>query len=119
MSRSASGSRRPGTALKTGVEFRLGADGSLKQNFKLQPSRPITGLVVDAAGKPVAKGRGVRRHPDRADSGCPTTGTTRTFTDAAGRSSSPIPASRGLVVAKTDAGVALASSRPTAPTPAR
>ena len=40
---------------QTGPEFRVGDDTSRTQDFRLQPSPPVAGVVLDAAGRPVAK----------------------------------------------------------------
>ena len=37
-----------------GPEFRLGDDSPRTQEFRLQPSPPITGIVLDPAGQPLA-----------------------------------------------------------------
>jgi protocatechuate 3,4-dioxygenase beta subunit len=44
----------PGYRSQDGPEFRVGDDASRRQDFRLQPSPPIAGLVRDQAGRPVA-----------------------------------------------------------------
>ncbi len=45
----------PGYRTQDGPEFRVGDDSNRTQIFRLQPSRPVTGLVVDVNGKPAPK----------------------------------------------------------------
>src|SRR5262249_39482321 len=45
----------PGYRTQDGPEFRVGNDTSRTQDFRLQPSPPITGIIRDAARKPAAK----------------------------------------------------------------
>src|SRR5262249_21629097 len=42
-----------GYRTQDGPEFRVGEDAARTQDFRLLPSRPLTGTVVDAGGQPV------------------------------------------------------------------
>ena len=42
----------PGYRTQDGPEFRAGKDAGHKEDFRLTPSRPIAGVVVDTAGRP-------------------------------------------------------------------
>jgi RNA polymerase sigma factor (sigma-70 family) len=91
----------------TGPEFRVGDDAGRKQEFRLQPSRPITGRVVDAAGNPAAKAEVVFATP--TDPARNANGDNHlSITDAAGRFEFPDPGEPWSVIAQTDAGVAIA-----------
>ncbi|QJW97022.1 sigma-70 family RNA polymerase sigma factor [Frigoriglobus tundricola] len=97
----------PGYRTQDGPEFRVGEDAGRKQDFRLTPSRPITGVVVDAAGKPARKAEVLLATPteqvrlSRDDNH-------RAFTDASGRFEFPDPGEPWAVIARTDAGFALA-----------
>jgi RNA polymerase sigma factor (sigma-70 family) len=96
----------PGYRTQDGPEFRLGGRART-QDFRLRPSPPVAGTVLDAAGRPVAKAEVLLATPTeevrlQAD------GNHKTFTDAAGRFTFPDPGEPCLVVAQADAGFALA-----------
>jgi thiol-disulfide isomerase/thioredoxin len=95
-----------GYRTQDGPEFRVG-DGNRKQDFRLQPSPPRTGRVVDAAGKPVPKAPVMLATPTEAARGADHD-THRTFTDAAGRFEFPDPGEPWAVVVRADAGYAAA-----------
>ncbi len=97
----------PGYCTQDGPEFRVGEDAGRKQDFRLTPGRPITGVVVDAAGKPAAKADVLLATPTEQVrlSG---DDNHRTFTDATGRFEFPNPGEPWAVIARTDAGIALA-----------
>jgi RNA polymerase sigma factor (sigma-70 family) len=93
---------------QTGRAFRAGDDAARSQDFKLQPSRPLTGLVVNADGRPVAQARvslATPTEPIQSADG----GDHRTVTDAAGRFTFPDPGEPWAVVAQTAGGVATAT----------
>jgi RNA polymerase sigma factor (sigma-70 family) len=97
----------PGYRTQDGPEFRVGDGTSLKQDFRLQPSRPITGRIVDIDGRPAAKAAIFLATPteqvrpsDDWDR--------RTVTDAEGRFELPDPGEPWAVVAQTTAGVVIA-----------
>ena len=98
----------PGYRTQDGPEFRVG-DDSRKQDFRLQPSQPRTGRVVDAAGKPVAKAAVLLATPtETARASDDEYDANRVFTDEAGRFAFPDPGEPWAVVAKSDAGFAIA-----------
>lgn len=93
-----------------GPEFRVGDDSSRTQDFRLQPSEPITGVVRDAAGKPAAKAEVLLATPTddvyllaegQRDNH-------KTTTNAEGRFAFPDPGEPFAVVTHADAGFALA-----------
>ncbi len=45
----------PGYRTQDGPEFRVGDDAARMQDFRLQPSKPVAGVVLDADGRPAAK----------------------------------------------------------------
>jgi RNA polymerase sigma factor (sigma-70 family) len=97
----------PGYRAADGPESRIGDDAGRAQDFRLRPSPPRTGRVVDAGGRPVVKAEvliatpteqlQVDREPDH-----------RVFTDAAGRFEFPDPGEPWAVVARADSGAASA-----------
>jgi len=97
----------PGYRTQDGPEFRVGDDAGRKQDFRLNPSRPVIGLVVDADGKPVPKAEVLLATPTEP---ARTSGDDNhmSFTDATGRFEFPDPGEPWAVVARTDAGVAAA-----------
>jgi hypothetical protein len=98
----------PGYRTQDGPEFRVGDDSPRTQDFRLQPSQPITGLVRDATGKPAAKAEVLLATPtENIDLQQEGDNHVR-FTDAAGRFSFPDPGEPFVVVAQSDAGFALA-----------
>lgn len=95
---------------QTGPEFRVGDDTPRSQDFRLQPSEPITGTVLGPDGRPATKAEVVLGTPTdvphfREDfafqDGCH-----RSFTDASGRFFFPDPGEPCLVLARTDDGLA-------------
>ena len=113
-SRCGCASRPLATAPRTVPEFRVGDDAGRTQDFRLQPSPPRTGLVLDPAGKAVPRRRScslARRRSSTCRLPTSTTGPSRTR--PAG-SSSPTPVPPWAVVARTDAGIAVrrAAGRP-------
>lgn len=91
-----------------GPEFRVGDDSPRTQDFKLQPSSPVVGNVVDASGKAVANAEVFLATPtDQVEfhrEGL--VANHKTTTDSAGRFSFPDPGERFVVVARSDAGFA-------------
>ena len=97
----------PGYRTQDGPEYRVGDDAGRTQDLSLKPSRPITGVIVDAAGKPAIKAEVFLATPtDRFEAGSGENH--RAFTDAAGRFEFPDPGEPWAVFARTDAGVASA-----------
>jgi thiol-disulfide isomerase/thioredoxin len=100
----------PGYRTQDGPEFRLGDDATRTQDFHLQPSPPVTGVVLDAASQPVAKAEVLLATPTeqatfRSDGG---NSNHKTTTDAAGRFAFPNPGEPFTVLARADAGFAQA-----------
>lgn len=98
----------PGYRTQDGSEFRIGDDPGRKQDFRLQPSPPRIGVVVDAAGKPVPKVEVLVATPTEPARTTDGDDNHRTFTDAAGRFEFPDPGEPWAVVAQTDAGMVFA-----------
>jgi RNA polymerase sigma factor (sigma-70 family) len=98
-----------GYRTQDGPEFRVGDDTSRTQNFRLQPSSPVTGVVHDASGQPIAKAEVWMTTPTQeAKLSSPGEDNQRTWTNAAGRFSFPDPGEPWTVFARTDAGTAIA-----------
>ena len=100
-----------GYRTQTGPEFRVGDDGPRTQNFSLQPSEPITGVALDANGRPVKQAKVMLAVPsedvsidDRDDFSNNHTA----LTDADGRFTFPDAGQPFTVVVTADAGFALA-----------
>lgn len=101
-----------GYRTQTGPEFRVGDDTSRTQNFLMQPSKPVTGIVLDAAGKPVTGAAVLVATPtewaniggknDDMPNGH------QVSTDAAGRFELPDSGEPFIVLAQADAGFAMA-----------
>jgi RNA polymerase sigma factor (sigma-70 family) len=99
----------PGYRTQDGPEFRVGDDMSRTQDFRLQPSPPIAGVVHDAAGKPAAKAKVLLATPtEDAQLQSSWDNNHKTFTDAAGHFTFPDPGEPCVVIAQADAGFALA-----------
>jgi RNA polymerase sigma factor (sigma-70 family) len=98
----------PGYRTQDGPEFRAGDAGAREQSFRLVPSRPITGTVVDVAGRPAAKAEVLLATPTEQAQPGGEWDNHRTFTDAAGRFEFPDPGEPWAVVARADAGTAVA-----------
>ncbi len=101
-----------GYRTQTGPEFRVGDDTPRTQNFRLQPNPPISGLVHDATGHPVAKAEVLMATPTEVartgDFGFPTNGHTA-ITDAGGHFSFPNPGESFTMLVQADAGFAMAT----------
>lgn len=100
----------PGYRSQDGPEFRVGDDAARTQDFPLQPSPPVTGVVLDADGRPVAKAEVLLATPSQtaqlASNFSSDSGNQRSFTDAAGRFAFPDPGEPWAVLARADAGFA-------------
>jgi RNA polymerase sigma factor (sigma-70 family) len=90
-----------------GPEFRVG-DDSRTQDFRLQPSAPITGIVVDADDKPVANAQVVMATATEQAELSSDWGGHKTTTDAAGRFSFPDPGEPFALVVRGAGGFAQA-----------
>jgi RNA polymerase sigma factor (sigma-70 family) len=98
----------PGYRTQDGPEFRVGDDTSRTQNFRLQPSKPITGIVRDPAGKPAANAEVLLATPTEDIQLQQEMANHKTFTDAAGHFTFPDPGEPFIVVAQSNVGFALA-----------
>ena len=92
-----------GYRTQDGPEFRVGDDASRTQDFRLQPSPPVAGTVVDDARQARGEGGSAARHPHTGRS--PHKGpwrmrTTRSLTDAAGHFAFPDPGEPWTVLAR-------------------
>src|SRR5439155_2301501 len=78
------------------------------QDFRLQPSPPVTGTVLNANGQPVAKAVVLLATPTQQASLSSEWDNHKVVTDAAGRFAFPDPAEPWAVVVQADDGFALA-----------
>jgi beta-lactamase regulating signal transducer with metallopeptidase domain/protocatechuate 3,4-dioxygenase beta subunit/thiol-disulfide isomerase/thioredoxin len=100
-----------GYRTQDGPEFRVGDDASLTQDFRLRPSPPISGTVVDASGQPVAKAEVLLATPTqeaRPSSSSRDMAGHKSITDASGIFTFPDPGEPWAVIAQSDPGYALA-----------
>ena len=98
----------PGYRSQVGPEFRAGDESSRTQDFRLEPSLPMTGLVVDANGNPVDHATVCIATPTEIielDSDLQNRTVT---TDAAGRFSFSDPGEQVTLIAEAKAGFAMA-----------
>jgi RNA polymerase sigma factor (sigma-70 family) len=96
-----------GYRTQDGPEFRVRVDAARTQDFRLQPSLPLSGMVHDAVGRPAAKVEVLLA--TSTEQANPTDWHNhRTFTDTTGRFTFPDPGERWAVIAQADAGFALA-----------
>jgi thiol-disulfide isomerase/thioredoxin len=98
----------PGYRTQDGPEFRVGDSTSLRQEFRLRPSPPRSGVVVDPSGKPVAGAQVLLATPTEPARPAELEEAHRTTTDAAGRFEFPDPGESWAVTALTGVGVAVA-----------
>jgi RNA polymerase sigma factor (sigma-70 family) len=97
-----------GYRTQDGPEFRVGDGATRTQNFRLRPSKPITGVVRDAGGQPVAKAEVWIATPSQETSLLTEVNNHRTITDASGRFAFPDPGEPWAVFARANAGTAIA-----------
>jgi RNA polymerase sigma factor (sigma-70 family) len=97
-----------GYRTQDGPEFRVGDDAGRTQDFHLQPSEPIAGVVFDTNGKPAAKTEILVATPTEQVELESQFGNHKTNTDVAGRFAIPDPGEAFVVVAQSNAGFALA-----------
>ena len=97
-----------GYLTQDGPEFSVGDDARRTQDFRLQPSSPITGVVHDAAGKPADKAEVLLATPTQAArlSADQSLDNHRCFTDASGRFSFPDPGEPWVLFANSSSGSA-------------
>ncbi len=98
----------PGYRTQTGPEFRAGDDTPRTQDFPLQPSAPVVGVVLDAAGQPVAKVEVLLATPTDEARFDDSSGNQKSVTDATGRFEFPDSGEPFSLIARADAGFALA-----------
>ncbi|MDB5309710.1 MAG: hypothetical protein JWO38_3912 [Gemmataceae bacterium] len=100
----------PGYRTQDGPEFRVGGDGGRIQHFRLQPSQPLTGVVLNPNGRPAAKAEVLIATPTEQVRLFHqySTDPHKSFTDEVGRFAFPDPGEPWVTVAQTDAGIALA-----------
>jgi RNA polymerase sigma factor (sigma-70 family) len=97
----------PGYRTQDGPEFRVGDDTPRSQDFRLQPSQPIVGVVLDTAGQPVAKCEVLQATPTQPAKLAEDWNNHRAFTDAAGRFSFPDPGEPFALLARTGSAFAM------------
>lgn len=97
-----------GYRTQDGPEFRIGDDGARTQDFRLQPSPPITGLVVDPAGRPAPGVVVSLATPTQEANLWFDYGNATIQTDASGRFAFPDPGGQWGIVARSEAGFAQA-----------
>ncbi|MGA2254934.1 MAG: carboxypeptidase regulatory-like domain-containing protein, partial [Thermoguttaceae bacterium] len=100
-----------GYRTQTGPEFRVGDDTSRTQDFRLQPSPPVAGVVLDAAGRPVVKAEvllATQTEEPKFNEESGISNNHVAITDAAGRFEFPDPGEAFIVAARADAGFAQA-----------
>ncbi|MFL5327507.1 MAG: sigma-70 family RNA polymerase sigma factor [Gemmataceae bacterium] len=102
----------PGYRTQTGPEFQLGGDTPRTQDFQLHASAPITGIVVDADGKPVANAEVMLATPTEKANLSDAMNNHKVMTDAAGRFSFPDPAEPFSLLAQAAAGFAFSGELP-------
>ena len=93
---------------QNGPEFRLGDDNARNQDFRLQPSKPIVGVVHDANGQPAKNAKVFVATPTEWISLEREFNNHELATDASGGFKFPDPGERFTIVATTDAGFAMA-----------
>ncbi|WP_406697917.1 M56 family metallopeptidase [Singulisphaera sp. Ch08] len=97
-----------GYTTQDGPKFRVGDDGPLTQDFRLRPSPPITGSILDASGQPVAKVEVILATPTQYAKLTMPNNNHKIITDASGTFTFPDPAEPWAVLAQTDSGYAIA-----------
>jgi RNA polymerase sigma factor (sigma-70 family) len=96
-----------GYRTQDGPEFRAGAEAPHTQDFRLQPSPGITGMVLDPAGRPAAKAEVLLATPTEEIRLESSWGNHTTSTTAAGRFTFPDPGEPFTVVARSGDGFAV------------
>jgi RNA polymerase sigma factor (sigma-70 family) len=96
-----------GYRAQDGPEFRIGDDAARTQDFRLRPSPPITGRIVDAAGQPVPGVGGARATPTHGATVGPDRTEQKVSTDSAGHFAFPDPGEPWAVVARSETGFVL------------
>ena len=91
-----------------GPSFRVGDDTARTQDFSLQPSPPISGVIEDDSGQPVAEAEVLLATPTQPAELGSDWGNHKTTTDVEGRFTFPDPGEPFAVLARTKTGFALA-----------
>ena len=96
----------PGYLTHDGPVFCIGDDARRTQDFRLKPSPPITGVVLDSAGKPADKAEVLLATPTQKArlSADQALNNHRCFTDAARRFSFPDPGEPWVLFANSSSG---------------
>jgi len=96
-----------GYRAQDGPIFRIGDDGARNQDFRLQPSPPIAGRLVDVSGRAAAKVQVALATPTQSMSLWFRPSESQTYTDSSGRFAFPDPGEPWAIVARSNAGFAL------------
>jgi thiol-disulfide isomerase/thioredoxin len=97
-----------GYRTELGPEFRVGDDSPRTQDFRLRPSPPISGVVLDPAGQPAHKAEVILATPTEVGRFAETDSNHRVFTDPSGRFAFPDAGEPYAIIARSDRGFALA-----------
>ena len=97
-----------GYRTQDGPEFRPGGEPVHKQDFRLQPSAPMGGVVMDAAGKPATNVEVLVATLTQPVDFSQEWSNYKLTTDAVGRFAFPDPGERWAVLARSEAGYARA-----------
>jgi thiol-disulfide isomerase/thioredoxin len=98
----------PGYRTQDGPEFKVGDDAARIQDFRLQPSQPVAGTIVDSGGQPVANAEVLLATPTQNIDLSFDRGNQRAATSAEGRFAFPDPGEPWAVLARGNAGYAIA-----------
>ena len=98
----------PGYRSQTGPEFRIGEIGERIQTFRLQPSPPLTGKVLDPTGRPAAQVEVLLATPTEQAKPSENRDDHKAFTDENGRFTFPDPGEPWAVFAQSKEGAASA-----------
>ncbi len=98
----------PGYRTQDGPEYRVGDDDLRIQHFRLLPSAPVTGTVVDGDGRPVGNAIVLMGTPSDRGKLFEKTGNNQAITAANGRFTFPDPGEPFAVTVQADGGFAQA-----------
>ena len=101
-----------GYRTQDGPEFRVGDDQARRQDFRLQPSPPVSGLVLDPEGRPAVGAEVLMATPTSDAELDDDPGNHRVLTDQEGRFEFPDPGEPYALVARADAGGAVTTEFP-------
>ena len=101
-----------GYRAQDGPEFRVGDDAFRTQNFSLQPSPPVTGLILDQEGTPAANAEVLMATPTNAVDLNSDWSNNKVSTDDAGRFEFPDPGEPFVFFARTETGAATSAQFP-------